>query len=51
MKKTYLRPDQNVTELDVCHALLAGSGGVGDGGTLGNDYSESDESYAPGLDF
>ncbi len=49
-KKAYIHPAMETVELKMSLAMLAGSGGVGNGSTPGNEYSDSDPSYSPGMD-
>ena len=51
MKKTYINPTMVAVELQYNNHLLAGSGGVADGGTPGEAYSSGDVSYSRGYDF
>ena len=51
MKKTYINPTMVAVELQSNNNLLAGSGGVADGGTPGEAYSNGDVSYSRGFDF
>lgn len=51
MKKTYINPTMDVVVLKMSNVLLAGSGGVGNGSTLGLSFDEDDISFARGGDF
>lgn len=51
MKRTYINPTMVAIELQSNNNLLAGSGGVADGGTPGLEYTSTDVSYSRGADF
>ena len=51
MKKTYINPTMVAVELQSNNNLLAGSGGVADGGTPGAEYTSTDVSYSRSFDF
>ena len=45
MKKTYIVPVTKAIQLNISNGLLAGSGGVGNGATVGNGFTGTDVSY------
>jgi len=46
MKKIYLAPELEVIKIQT-PCMLAGSIGIKDGDTLGDEYLNTDESFAP----
>lgn len=50
MKKTYIVPTCEFVKLNAAD-IIATSGGVGDGGTLGQGFSETDITYGRDGDF
>ena len=52
MKKIYMSPQMDVIELKSHQTLLAGSAGVAEGNTLGDEFTDTDVSFAPeGIDL
>ena len=49
--KTYLKPELSITEIHVELNILAGSGGVKDGDTVGNSYNDEDVTYSRSSSF
>ena len=50
MKKTYINPALEVVKIQTA-GMLAVSGGVGNGSTVGNSYNSDDVSYGRDYDF
>ena len=50
MKKTYQNPTLEVVKIQTA-GMLAVSGGVGNGSTVGNSYNSDDVSYGRDYDF
>ena len=48
MKKIYYAPDMEIVKIQTT-GMLATSGGVGSGSPLGDEYTPSDQSFAPEL--
>ena len=48
MKKIYFAPDMEIIKIQTT-GMLATSGGVGSGSPLGDEYTPSDQSFAPEL--
>ena len=44
--KTYLRPELCIVELQQSHSILAGSGGVKDGDSVGDSYNRDDVTFS-----
>ena len=49
MKKTYKKPTMALINIEN-ENILAGSGGVGNGGSVGRSYIGTDVSYGKGMD-
>ena len=48
MKKIYFAPELEVIKIQT-PCMLAGSVGIKDGDTLGDEFTNTDESFAPGF--
>ena len=44
--KRYISPKTDIVTVSIQQQLLAGSGGLGEGATLGNAYNGSDVTYS-----
>ena len=47
--KRYIKPNTDITTVELQH-IMAGSG-VGNGDSVGKEYTDSDVTYSKGLDF
>ena len=48
MKKIYFAPDMEIVKIQTTQ-MLASSGGVANGSSLGDEYTNTDVSFAPEL--
>ncbi len=44
--KQYMKPELTISEIQTTVTILAGSGGVTTGSTVGNNYTETDVTYS-----
>ena len=49
--KTYLKPELSILEIHIELNILAGSGGVNNGDTVGNSFNSDDVTYSRNSSF